>query len=123
MQVYQIVFSPTGGTEKAAEMISSGLGAEKKAIDLSKQSFAGCSLEKDRLAVIAMPSFGGRAPKIAIDRLKMIRAEGTKAVVVAVYGNREQEDTLIEMADAAKGCGFDVIAGISAIAEHSIAHQ
>ncbi len=123
MQVYQIVFSPTGGTEKAAEMISSGLGAEKKAIDLSKQSFAGCSLEKDSLAVIAMPSFGGRAPQIAIDRLKMIRAEGTKAVVVAVYGNREQEDTLIEMADAAKECGFEVIAGISAIAEHSIAHQ
>ncbi len=27
MQVYQIVFSPTGGTEKAAEMISSGLDA------------------------------------------------------------------------------------------------
>ena len=40
-----------------------------------------------------------------------------------MYGNRAYEDTLVEMEDAAKECGFNVIAAISAIAEHSIMHQ
>ena len=86
MQVYKIVFSPTGGTEKVAEIISNELGTDKKTIDLSKQPFVGCSVEHDSIAVIAMPSFGGRAPQIAIERLKMIQADGAKAIVVAVYG-------------------------------------
>lgn len=123
VKIYEIVFSPTGGTQKAADIIAKGLGAEIEVIDLSDKNFSGCSLENGNAAVISMPSFGGRAPKTAVDRLKMIKASGVKAVAVAVYGNRAQEDTLIEIADAAEECGFDVIAGISAIAEHSIAHQ
>ncbi len=123
MRIYKIVFSPTGGTEKVASIIANALGAEIETVDLSVQNFSGCDLTDDSIAVIAMPSFGGRAPKTAIDRLKTIKANGAKAVVVAVYGNREQDDTLIEMADTAKECGFKVVAGISAVAEHSIAHQ
>ncbi len=123
MRTYKIVFSPTGGTEKVASIIANALGAEIETVDLSTQNFSGYDLTDDGIAVIAMPSFGGRAPKTAIDRLKTIKANGAKAVVVAVYGNREQDDTLIEMADTAKGCGFKVVVGISAVAEHSIAHQ
>ena len=116
MRTYKIVFSPTGGTEKVASIIANALGTEIETVDLSTQNFSGCDLTDDGIAVIAMPSFGGRAPKTAIDRLKTIKANGAKAVVVAVYGNREQDDTLIEMADTAKGCGFKVVAGISAVA-------
>ncbi len=122
MKIYKIVFSPTGGTDKAASAVAYALGAEAETVDLSVQNFTGCNLTDDGIAVIAMPSFGGRAPKTAIDRLKKIKANGAKAVVIAVYGNREQEDTLIEISDAAEECGFEVIAGITAVAEHSIAH-
>lgn len=123
MKIYKLLFSPTGGTEKVANILCSALGTQTETIDLSEATFTGQSLDDKDIAVIAMPSFGGRAPQIAIDRLKMIQANGTKAIVVAVYGNREQEDTLLEIADTAEKCGFEVIAGISAIAEHSIAHQ
>lgn len=123
MKIYKLLFSPTGGTAKVADILSTALGTEVETVDLSETTFKGCKLDGEHVAVIAMPSFGGRAPQVAIDRLKMVQANGTKAVVVAVYGNREQEDTLIEMSDTAKACGFNVIAGISAIAEHSIAHQ
>ena len=40
-----------------------------------------------------------------------------------VYGNRAYDDTLVEMEDLAKECGFQVIAAVAAVAEHSIAHQ
>lgn len=44
-------------------------------------------------------------------------------VIVCVYGNRAYEDTLIELSDAVEKSGFQVIAAIAAIAEHSIMHQ
>lgn len=123
MRIYKVIFSPTGGTEKVADALCAGLGTEIETIDLSQQSFKGCTIDDDGIAVIAMPSFGGRAPKTAIDRLKLVKANKNKAVIVAVYGNREQEDTLLEIADTATESGFTVIAGVEAIAEHSIAHQ
>ena len=46
-----------------------------------------------------------------------------KCILVCVYGNRAYEDTLVEMEDAAKECGFHVVAAISAVAEHSIMPQ
>ena len=43
--------------------------------------------------------------------------------LVCVYGNRAYEDTLVEMEDAANHCGFQVVAAIAAVAEHSILSQ
>lgn len=123
MKIYKLVFSPTGGTAKAADMLAKYLGESGEAVDLSASDFAGCTLEQGSIAVIAMPSFGGRAPKTVIDRLQKVRGNGSKAIVLAVYGNRAQEDTLLEMADTAKECGFEITAGIAAVAEHSIVHQ
>ena len=73
--------------------------------------------------MIAMPSFGGRAPTVAIERLKQIPGNGAKCTLVCVYGNRAYEDTLVEMEDAAKECGFQIIAAVAAVAEHSIMPQ
>ena len=42
---------------------------------------------------------------------------------VCVYGNRAYEDTLVEMEDAAKESGFQVVAAVAAVAEHSIMPQ
>ena len=70
-----------------------------------------------------MPSFGGRAPAVAIERLKQISGNGAKCTLVCVYGNRAYEDTLVEMEDAANHCGFQVVAAIAAVAEHSILSQ
>lgn len=70
-----------------------------------------------------MPSFGGRAPAVAIERLKRIAGNGARCTLVCVYGNRAYEDTLVEMEDAAKECGFRVIAAVAAVAEHSILPQ
>ena len=70
-----------------------------------------------------MPSYGGLAPEVAIERFKKISGNGAKCTIVCVYGNRAYEDTLVQMEDVAKECGFDVIAAVAAVAEHSIMHQ
>ncbi len=125
MSVFQIVFSPTGGTQKVADTITLKWDKPARKIDLSdpKTDFAAISLEKEDIAVIAVPSFGGRVPALAVERLEKIHGNGAMCVAVCVYGNRAYEDTLIELNDAAAKSGFHVIAGIAAIAEHSIMHQ
>lgn len=123
MKIIEIVFSPTGGTMKAADMVAKALGEKTELIDLCDPELKAQSIGKDELAVIAVPSFGGRAPALAIERIGMIKAEGSRCALIAVYGNREQEDTLLELSDAAEKCGFKVIAAAEAIAEHSIARK
>ena len=44
-------------------------------------------------------------------------------MIAAVYGNRAYEDTLVLLEDYAQTAGFQVIAAVSAVAEHSIIHQ
>ncbi|MDE7024782.1 MAG: EFR1 family ferrodoxin [Paramuribaculum sp.] len=125
MRIYEIYFSPTGGTKKVADALVKGLGHESTHIELSDNATATqtITLSENDIAVIAVPSYSGRVPSVAIQRLSNIKANGAKAIVVAVYGNRAYEDTLVELQDATQLSGFVVIGAIAAIAEHSIAHK
>lgn len=125
MKLYDIVFSPTGGTEKVSTLLTDALEGETIRIDLtdSKQDFHTVQLQQEDLAVIAVPSYGGRVPAVATERLSMLNGQGVRAILVCVYGNRAYEDTLVELEDIARQDGFHVIAAVAAIAEHSIARQ
>ena len=125
MELVQIVFSPTGGTQKAADALTADWQSPVRKIDLTCASLgpAALQVEKDAAAVIALPSYGGRIPSLAAQRLERVRANGTPCILVCVYGNRAYEDTLVEMQDLAERCGFLPIAAVAAIAEHSIMHQ
>lgn len=125
MNVVEIIFSPTGGTEKVARIISRQWTDRPRTIDLgnAKTDFSKCEIKEDDMVLIAMPSFGGLAPAPAVERLKQISGNGARAVLVCVYGNRAYDNTLVHMEDAAKASGFNVVAAVSAVAEHSIARM
>ena len=125
MKVAEIIFSPTGGTGKVARLIGGQWGESAVHIDLcdAKADFSQCDMTGMDMALVATPSYGGRAPAVAIERLKQIAGRGVRCTLVCVYGNRAYEDTLVEMADAAQACGFRVVAAIAAVAEHSILPQ
>lgn len=125
MAYKELVFSPTGGTRKAAEMFMGAWGDEVDVVDLSAQGFDGTtvSIAPEDAVLIAMPDFGGRVPAVAVERLRQIAGNGASCVVMCVYGNRAFEDGLVEMADAAQEAGFTVVAGLAAIAQHSIMPQ
>lgn len=90
MNTVEIIFSPTGGTEKVAHIIGKQWSENTVKIDLSdpKTDFSACAIGKEDKVLIAMPSFGGRAPAVAIERLKKIAGKGAKCTLVCVYGNR-----------------------------------
>ena len=125
MKISQIVFSPTGGTEKVAEIITKAWELPVNKIDLSnaKTDYSSLSLKKEDIAIIAVPSYAGRVPLLAAQRISKIHGNQIPCVIVCVYGNRAYEDTLIELNDIAEKSNFKVIAAVTAIAEHSIMHQ
>ena len=94
-------------------------------IDLCDRSvdFSAVTLTGQDVAVIAVPSYGGRVPEIAVERLSKVQGGGARAVLVCVYGNRAYEDTLTELADTAQAAGFRTVAAVAALAEHSIARK
>lgn len=122
MKIWKAVFSPTGGTEKVADIISKELDDDVEKIDLTDAAcnFHSFAFQGDDVVVFAVPSFGGRCPDVAVSRISALHGNGAKAVLVCVYGNRAYEDTLIELCDTVKDAGFSVVAAVSAVAEHSI---
>lgn len=122
MTIHQISFSPTGGTRRVSESLCKALSNESVVTELctKPQNLSYPDITADDLVFISMPVYAGRVPALAVERLKGIKANGAKCAVVAVYGNRAFEDALVEMQDRATEMGFQVIAAVAAIAEHSI---
>lgn len=119
MANYSIHFSPTGGTRKVAGILAGGLGGQFQEIDLCAE-IAPMQLTKEDICLICVPSYGGRVPGIALERLGRICAGGARAVLICVYGNRKWDDTLTELQDALERQGFLCVAAAAAVAEHSI---
>lgn len=125
MKITQIVFSPTGGTRQVVDTIISTWENHVDKIDLTNPTndYSILNFSQDNIAVIAVPSYGGRVPALAAERLAKINGNHVQCVIVCVYGNRAYEDTLLELRDIAVQSSFNVVAAIAAIAEHSIMHQ
>lgn len=125
MNYIQVIFSPTGGTRRMAEAVTSEWNKSVETVDLTdpREDFSKYHFEPSDVVLIALPSYGGRVPELAVKRLSQIRGNSANGVLLCVYGNRAYEDTMIEMMDTAISCGFMVTAGIAAVAEHSIMHQ
>lgn len=124
MKVYSLYFSPTGGTKKIMDALMTDWKPEAE-LDLSEpeKRYDVYRFVRGDVCVIGMPSFGGRVPETALNRLKQMKADQAAAILVVAYGNRDYEDSLLELRKAAEQCGFRVIGAVAAVAEHSILHQ
>lgn len=123
LATYLVYFSPTKSTEKIVKIIGKEFG-ETQEIDLcNKENDFKKSFHQDDICIVGVPSYGGRVPAIALERIKNFKGNHAKAILVVSYGNRDYDDTLIELADCLKEVGFLCVGAISAIAEHSIMHQ
>lgn len=125
-RIFNITFSPTGGTKRVADCLCAAMGAEEIVnVDLCDRFFDAESvcLEKEDVCVVSVPSYAGRVPVTAAQRMCMISGNGAAAIAVCVYGNRAWEDTLIEIKDILEARGFVCAAAVAAIAEHSMLRQ
>ena len=77
-----------------SEILSQGMGVDSVVTDLCVKAadIQLPNIHEDDFAVIAMPVFAGRVPALAVERLRMVKSNGAKCVVVAVFGNRAYDD-------------------------------
>ena len=122
-----IYYSPTRSTAKLCRAFAEGLGLPVKEYDLTLPGgrIQKIELEKDEVAVIGTPVYGGRAHKFVIDALKQIQPaeasgkEKTPAVLISVYGNRHYDMSFVNLYEAAREAGLAPAACAAYLAEHS----
>ena len=99
MSVYSIYFSPTNSTKEIVNLVANEFGSYQE-IDLSKkEDMVDQVFDADDVCVIGVPSYGGRVPGIALERMNKFKGNHAKAILVVSYGNRAFEDTLKELVD------------------------
>lgn len=116
-----ICFSPTLTSLKVGKAIVKGVEAPRNTtLDLTRTAQKDeVVLPADLLAVIVVPVYGGKVAPTAFERLQRLRAQGTPAVLVVVYGNRDYDGALRELDDLARLLGFVPVAAATFVGEHS----
>ena len=118
MALYAISFSPTGGTAKCAALLAAGLG-DAQTMDITVRC-APCDFSGNDICIVAVPSYAGRVPAAALPRLRSLSGNGARAIAMVVFGNRAADDALLELKNELDALGFVTVAGVEAVAEHSI---
>ena len=119
-----VYFSPTETTKKHLESIAKGIALDNiehinlTTPDMAKKEITAASNE---LVILGIPVYSGRVPGEAVKRMKQLKADNSPAVIVAVYGNRDFDDALLELKNLAIDYGCVPIAGGAFIGEHSFA--
>lgn len=109
----------SGGDE--AQGHASAYEKEPVLVDLLKEPQPGeRGFGPGDFAVFSVPVFAGRIPKICPDMLSAFKGKDTPAVAIAVYGNREYEDALVELVDILEANGFLIIGAAAFLARHSM---
>lgn len=115
-----IYFSPTGTTRKTIDAIADGLSVDRiNRYDLTYTDEKSALCIDDGIIIIGIPVYAGRVPIDGLKRLEKYNADNIPTVLVALYGNREFEDALVELQDVVTPKGFKVVAAGAFIGEHS----
>ncbi len=125
MKLHKIYFSAAGTTKRVIDAIAEGINSVIDNIEvvdypLIKMSTEETSIDSQDITIFAIPVYAGRIPSIATEQILKFKGDKTRAILVAVYGNREFDDALLELRDIASEHGFTPIAAGAFIAEHSI---
>lgn len=124
MTTYQtthlVFFSPTHTSAKVGRAIAEGMGMPRRIeTDLTCDEGQEDIYISDSLTIVAAPVYGGLISETAMERIKRLKGHNAPVIVVAVYGNRDYEDALVQLRDTLAGNGFTPMAAGAFIGEHS----
>ena len=123
MKTVVACFSATNKTKKVTEEVCKKIPYDLW-IDLSIPTMhESIILQPEDICIVSIPSYGGRVPEVVIERLSYLQGNSTSAILICTYGNRAYDDTLLELKNEMKKCGFIPKAAIAAIAQHSIMEE
>lgn len=119
-KVHTVYFSPAHSTREIVKTVAKGITEEATHYDITQGNETRLEFSANDIVVIGVPSYSGRVPALATERLSQIKGNGAAAILVCVYGNRAYEDTLLELKNICTEQGFHVKTAGAFIARHSI---
>lgn len=123
--LYSLYFSPTNSTETIAKTIGKTVADDRQLkqvifnLTLPDKRPAPVTCDPDDVLLFGIPVYGCRVPTLLAESIAQLEGNGASAIVLALYGNRDYGDALIELADLLEERGFHILAGASFIGEHS----
>ncbi|MDE7108632.1 MAG: flavodoxin domain-containing protein, partial [Muribaculaceae bacterium] len=118
--IRNIFFSPSGTSQQIAEKIAADLEGISESYNLTVYEKRNITLNEGDLVLVTCPVYAGRIPPLAISRLRHLKGNGQKAIVIVVYGNRDYDDALLELCDIISHKGFKIVAAAAFVAQHCI---
>lgn len=121
MKITTAYFSATYTTRQIVREITACLTDNGEEFDLTNEgpSFD-IQIPDEDLLIVGIPVYAGRVPAMAVERVRRFKGSNTPAMAVAVYGNRDYDDALVELYDILTENGFKVVSAGAFIAQHSI---
>lgn len=121
MKITTVYFSATYTTHRIVGHVAKRLSEEVTECDITNQTPEGeIRIPDDEVLIVGIPVYAGRVPEMARERIRQFKGHGTPAVAIAVYGNRDYDDALLELSDLLSENGFQVVSAGAFIAQHSI---
>lgn len=124
-QITAVYFSATGTTERVVTAIADAL-SERLHLPVQKRSFTLPQLRTEplrfsdrELVICGTPTYAGRVPNVLLPYLRTIEGAGAAAVPVVLFGNRDFDDSLIELRDLLENGGCHTLAAAAFVGEHS----
>ena len=115
-----VYFSPTHTSARVARAIAEGIGMPRRIeTDLTCDEGTEPIEIKDSLTIVAAPVYGGLISETAMQRIQRLRGKNAPVIVIAVYGNRDYEDALVQLRATLQTNGFTPMAAGAFIGEHS----
>ena len=125
-KVWAVYFSGTGTTEKTVRRIASDLSAALSApmevFDFTPPAARqdDLSFGPEDLVVLGVPTYAGRVPNVLLPYLTgKVHGAATPAVPVVLFGNRNFDDSLMELRNIMTDNGFMPVAAAAFVGEHS----
>ena len=125
-KIWAASFSPTGGTEHIVSLLAEEMGkclklpVHKISFTLPDERKKSCTFTEEDLLILGTPVYAGRIPnKILPDVDRSFEGNGTLAVAVSVFGNRNYDDGLMVLALLLENHGFCVAVAAAAAARHA----
>lgn len=127
--VRAVYFSATGTTQTVVRTIAQRLAAAL-CVPVQETDFtppaarqAHYSFAEGDLVVFGTPVYAGRVPNLLLPFVQSgFAGNGAAAVPVAVFGNRNFDNALIELRDTLESNGFRTVAAAACVGEHAFSY-
>jgi NAD-dependent dihydropyrimidine dehydrogenase PreA subunit/flavodoxin len=132
-------FSPTGTTKKIVSRVAEDIASlwdmplhiydftlpAQRDLDDLQEINALSEIYADDIVIFGVPTYAGRVPNVLLPFFKDVlagRGNGAFAIPIVLFGNRNYDDSLIELRDLLADAGFMPIAGAAFVGEHSFSN-